>query len=126
MNLNDIKDPAKRERIANALRNQTPVRASNVEQDSRHASVAAQKAPRFTGRVRIHIRSRLRFQRDCDGTSSKYLVDAIVSAGILETDTPENVESVTHSQERTQICEETVITIQATERGPGQLGLQLG
>lgn len=121
MRLDDIKDERVRKRIADALGNQAAVSSSNVESNPGNASLAAKKTPRFVGPVRIHVRSRLRFQRDCDGTSAKYIVDAIVSAGILATDTPEDVESVTHSQERTKIVEETIITIQGVERSAGQL-----
>jgi hypothetical protein len=48
--------------------------------------------------VRILVTSYLRKLRDADGTSSKYIVDGLVDAGILPGDGPDVVVEVSHRQ----------------------------
>ena len=52
---------------------------------------------------------------DVDNISSKYLVDSLVSAGVLEDDCPKFVEEVTHQQLWTKDKEQTIVSISFRE-----------
>jgi hypothetical protein len=60
--------------------------------------------------VRIVVHSFLRRLRDADGTSSKYIVDAIVGSGLLPGDGPETVTEIVHRQTKANE-DRTVISI---------------
>jgi hypothetical protein len=98
------------------LRDQVAGQASNVEPDSWNESsqtISVQKGIARPGqRVRLHILSRLKRLRDADGTSAKWAIDGIVASGLLPDDSPEYIESVTYSQEKSE-KEETIITLSA-------------
>ena len=89
--------------------------APNVERASRNAPVEKKKGAGldpFSGRpVRIRFYSKRRRLCDADGISAKAAIDGLVLAGILKNDSPEFVESVSYSQEKSDI-EETIITIE--------------
>lgn len=48
---------------------------------------------------------------DIDGISGKYLIDSLVSAGVLADDDPTHVSEVTHQQMMTKGQEQTVLII---------------
>lgn len=83
---------------------------AKLEQDSGPATFPAGAACAFTAPVHIafhHIRKRL---ADIDNLSGKAAIDGLVAAGILATDSPKQVASVTHSQAQGE-PERTIITI---------------
>ena len=91
------------------------VPAPNMERASRNAPVEKKKGAglaTFSGkRVRIVLLSRRNRLCDADGISAKAAIDGLVHCGVLENDSPEFVESVSYSQEKSDI-EETIITIE--------------
>lgn len=74
------------------------VQATELEQPVEHPSLAAKAHPRLAGPLRCVVTSYLRRLRDADGTSSKYIVDALVDAGLLAGDGPEVICEVVHRQ----------------------------
>lgn len=90
-----------------------PGKAADVEQTPGHAPLAKEKASRLDGPTRLVITEyRHRLTDDCGG-SHKYLVDAIVSAGVLEDDSLKFVKKIEHEQvrvDKTQ-SERTVVEI---------------
>ena len=88
-----------------------PLSTTNVEQGTGDESLATQKAQGFDGPACIHIHSFRKRLTDADGACSKYLIDAIVDAGILPDDKAQYVKEVTHSQEKTKGPEITEVTI---------------
>ena len=85
---------------------------SNMEQDSNDAPFPAQKVKRFNRPVSIHIHSIRNRLTDPDGLCAKYVVDAIVSAGILQDDSAKEIHRISYSQEQTKQHEQTIITIE--------------
>ncbi len=73
--------------------------------------LGAQEVTRFDRPVDIHIHSRRKRLTDPDGCSSKYVIDGLVTAGILADDTANEIKSLTYSQEKVTGNEETIITI---------------
>lgn len=65
--------------------------------------------------VKISIHSKRYRLTDADGVCSKYVIDSLVSCGVLPDDSPKYVSAVTHSQEKVTKSkgetEETIITI---------------
>lgn len=86
------------------------VRATHLEPAACPPPLATQKAARLAGPLRLVVHSKLKRLRDADGTSAKYIVDSLVTAGILAADSPETVTEVTHRQEKAA-TEETVIEV---------------
>lgn len=74
------------------------VQAAKLEQPIERPSLASQAHPRLAGPVRVVVTSYLRRLRDADGTSSKYFIDAIVDAGLLQGDGPDIITEVVHRQ----------------------------
>ena len=66
----------------------------------------------FTKPVKIHYHSKRRRLADADGLCTKYFTDGLVLAGVLKDDGQEYVKEVTHTQEKTDGEEETIIRIQ--------------
>lgn len=95
-----------RAQLGNRVAVQTPI----VERSVEHEPVAEKEVAGFARRVHIHVHSRLKRARDCDSTSCKYLVDSLVSAGILKGDDAAHVKAVTFSQEKSKE-DQTLITI---------------
>jgi len=73
-----------------------------VEQPLERPPLAAQAHPRLAGPLRVVVTSYLRRLRDADGTSSKYIIDALVDAGLLQGDGPEVIVEVVHKQVKSQ------------------------
>ena len=93
-------------------RNRTANTHAFVEQNSGDAPNAADKPPQFNSPVRVvftHYRKRL---CDLDNLSTKAVLDAIVSAGFLAGDSPEQVAEITHRQVKSD-DEKTIVTIES-------------
>lgn len=106
------------ERICNACkkaRGETSVPAPNVERPVRNAPLEKKKSSGLDSfgnrRVRVRVHSRRHRLCDSDGISGKAVLDGLVRRGVLEDDSPEFVEQVTFTQEKS-IIEETVITLE--------------
>lgn len=82
------------------VRHQLAIPAPHMEQGARHEPLAKKKAARPHGqtRVKIHFVSYRHRLADPDGLVGKYVLDSLVSCGILGDDSPEFVESVSHYQ----------------------------
>ena len=95
--------------------NSASVSAANVELSTRNAPLEKEKGKGLDsccfGKVRLFIHSRRHRLCDADGISAKALIDGLVNCGLLKDDSPEYVESVSYSQEKSKI-EETIITIE--------------
>lgn len=86
----------------------------NVERNAGNGRVEEKKAARFNTLVCINIHSLRRRLADSDGISGKSAIDGLVKGGILPDDRPEYVESVSFTQEKSNI-EKTIITIYERE-----------
>ena len=82
-----------------------------MEPDTGDEPLGEKKTKGFDGQVSIHVHSKRNKLTDPDGCASKYVIDALVTAGVLPDDRPEIVSGVTHSQEKTKGPEITEITI---------------
>ena len=100
--------------MTNANRNKTPLSPANLEQSIRDESLAAQGLKRLDRPCRIHVHSQRHRLTDAGGACDKYVIDAIVDAGLLKDDSPKEVKKVSSSQEKiTKEFEEvTIITIE--------------
>jgi hypothetical protein len=65
--------------------------------------------------VDIHLHSKRHRLTDPDGASGKWVIDAIVKAGILPDDSATFVNKVTKSQEKISLSEPETVTITITE-----------
>lgn len=74
------------------------VSPAELEQPIERSPLAAKETPRLAGPLRVVVTSHLRRLRDADGTSSKYFIDAIVDAGLLQGDGPDIITEVVHRQ----------------------------
>jgi hypothetical protein len=73
-----------------------------MEQNPRNGSVAKKGTSRLLGRYDVEIISYVSKLRDPDGTSAKYAIDAMVSAKILEDDSPQYIREIKHRQCKVQ------------------------
>jgi hypothetical protein len=92
--------------------------SANVEQAFSHEPMAKKEAQRLDRRCRITVLSKRHRLADPGGTSSKYIIDAIVSAGILADDSAKHVkEPISETQEKIpkNQAEETIITLEWEE-----------
>ena len=85
---------------------------TDIQQDFNNAPNGEKKAARFNRPVSIHIHSIRNRLTDPDGGCAKYFIDALVSAGVLQDDRPEEIHGITYSQEKQQGVETTIITIE--------------
>ena len=84
---------------------------ADLEQIVSDVTNAADEVPRSTSPVRVtfyHSRKRL---ADLDNLSGKAILDGIVRAGILATDTPEQVAEIRTNQVKTK-DEKTVVLVE--------------
>ena len=95
-----------------AVDHRVPGPPPNVEQVACNAPVAAQAPARFDRPVIVGIVERRHRLPDADGSSPKYLVDALVSAGILQDDDRRHVASVDHKTIQAPRSEPETTTIQ--------------
>lgn len=86
---------------------------ADMERVAGHVALGAEAGTGYDGRVDIRIVERRRRLTDYGGSSHKYVVDALVSCGVLPDDRPEVVRRIGHEQERIQdgAEEQTVIEI---------------
>lgn len=61
----------------------------------------------------LHFHSQRKRLIDVDNLSAKAVIDGLVRAGILEDDSPQFIESITHTQGK-GTPEQTTITIKST------------
>jgi hypothetical protein len=95
-------------------RNTVSASAPNVEPAACYASDGEKKAQRHDGLCHLSVCSRRHRLADPGGCSSKYVVDAIVSTGVLEDDSAKFIaEPVLEWQEKipTTQPEETILTL---------------
>ena len=93
-----------------AARNKPAVPATNVEPNTCNGVEGKKKVARLHGLYDVEIISYISRLRDPDGTSAKYAIDSIVSAGILQDDNAKFIREIKHRQvkikkgaEKTQI-----------------------
>jgi len=91
--------------------NRPAVQTANVESTSRHEPLGKKKSPRLDTPVRILCHTISKRLGDCDGRSIKAVLDGIVTAGILPTDSHESVQEVRFTQEL-GTEDQTIITIE--------------
>ncbi len=116
MNINDL--PKRYQEQARAkLQGRPAVPTTKPESGAGNASAGADAAKEGHPRVDIHVHCRRRRLLDSDNTVAKWVIDAIVAAGVLPTDSPEKVRFTRHSQEVAE-NEETIITIIEAESCP--------
>jgi len=65
----------------------------------------------FSSPVNIVVHSKRRRLADPDGLSAKWVIDAIVEAGIIKDDSTIYVKSVTFSQEKISVSEPETVTV---------------
>ena len=90
------------------------VPAANVESGPGNGVETEKEAPRFDRPVSISIHSRRKKLTDSDGICCKYVIDALVSCGVLSNDDPSVIpESPKETQEKCGKDEkpETIIII---------------
>lgn len=85
---------------------------ANLEQGACHAPLAKKKTQRHDSPCHIAIHSLRHRLADIDGICAKAAIDGLVHSGILDDDSPQYVKSVSFSQEKTKVREETRITIE--------------
>ena len=75
--------------------------------------IAEEEITPFDTPVSIHIHSKRKRLTDADSVSAKAAIDGLVHAGLLQDDSPEFVQEVSYSQEKTEKDdpEETILTI---------------
>lgn len=76
------------------------VSSADVESRTCDAPFRAEETPRFDGLARITLRSFRHRLADPDGLAGKYVVDSLVSCGVLKNDSFKEVSEVTHRQVR--------------------------
>lgn len=87
---------------------------THLEPSHGNAPLGTQEAQRFNTPVRISFHSVRKRLADIDGISGKAVLDGIVKSGLLQDDSPQFVESVSHSQEKGKE-EITIVTIEPAQ-----------
>ena len=95
-------------------RNKTPIPHANMESNTGDEAAKANEIKKIDAQVSIHLHSKRHKLADADGLCAKWVIDSIVSVGILQDDSPKEVKSVSYSQEKVtkNEPEETIITIE--------------
>ena len=89
------------------------VSSTNMEQGACNEQVAKKKIARLDRSVSVHFHSIRKRLTDADGAFTKYILDALVDAGVFQDDSTKWIEEVSHSQEKGKE-ERTVIEIWIT------------
>ncbi len=76
---------------------------------------------KITPPVDITIHSRRRRLADPDGISGKWVVDAIVSSGIIPDDSAKYVKKVSFTQTKVSVSEPETTTVTITEVGHAEI-----
>jgi len=90
----------------------TPHSVADMEPASRNESVPTYAGETFDSPVHIDIYSRRKKKTDIDNISGKAALDGIVNCGILETDSPDQIESYQVHKPEISPVEQTVIVIE--------------
>jgi len=93
--------------------NNSSLSATHMEQGISNALSGEEGIKRLDGRVSISIHSKRNRLTDSDGACSKYVIDALVTNGLLQNDSPQYIpESPRKTQEKLAGQEYTIITIE--------------
>ena len=77
-----------------------PCKAPNVEQAVGDTLLAKKKTPRFDGQVDISFTEKRHRLADPDGSCVKYVIDALVSCGVLQDDSAKKIRKIEKNQTR--------------------------
>ena len=95
-----------------AHHNSSAVQTSNVEPATSNEPLGKGKSTPLDTPVRIRCHTKGKRLGDCDGRSFKAALDAIVTGGILPTDSAKSVTQVSFTQEHSDE-DQTIITIES-------------
>jgi hypothetical protein len=97
----------------NITRNQVSRPTSNVEPNTGNALLATKKTTGFSGQVDISFIEKRHRLADPDGSSIKYVLDSLVSCGVLQGDSAKEIRKVNKEQIKIgkDEHEETIIEI---------------
>jgi hypothetical protein len=97
-------------KTANANRNTAA--PADMEPDIGNEPLGAEKAQGHDSRCCLHVHSIRATLADPDGISAKAAIDGLIHGGILQDDSPRQIQEVTYSQEKCRKGQEkTVITL---------------
>ena len=105
--LMDLREPYRSQAAAQI---RASVSAADVEQGPCPGPAEKDAAQENHARVDIHIHSIRKRLTDSDGLCAKWVIDTMVTCGILQDDSPKEVRSVTFSQEKGK-PERTIVEI---------------
>ena len=91
--------------------NNTTLSITDMEPDISDESPGKDAAEKNHPPVDIHIHSKRHRLTDPGGVSDKWVVDALVTGGLLPDDSAKYVKGIPHTQEKTKGPEVTEITI---------------
>ena len=93
---------------------EAPLTSADLESSAGYEALVSEGVTPFSASVSIHIHSKRKRLVDADAVSAKAAIDGLVHAGLLQDDSPQFVEGVSYSQEKTEKGEpeETIITLQ--------------
>jgi len=113
MNIEDLPPRYQQQALIQlAPKNKTTVSAANAKQNPGDEPLAKKEVKKLNGQVSVSVHSKRKRLTDSDGAFAKYVIDAIVTAGVLPDDSPEFIpESPKKTQEKTKDAEETIIEI---------------
>ncbi len=94
------------------ISNRITVSSPDMESHTGNASLGKKEIKGFNRPVSIKIHSFRKRLTDSDGACSKYVLDAIVSAGILIDDSPEYVPESPKKTQGKAKEEKTIVTIE--------------
>ena len=97
-------------RCARTADHRIPIPATHMEPNPRHETQGSDAAQAINTPVIIHVHSRRKQLTDVDGVCAKYVIDALVAAGILPDDSPAHVKEIRYSQEKASV-EQTIVTL---------------
>ena len=93
--------------------NRIAISASDVESNTRNASLGEKKIKRLATRCNIRVYSYRATKHDPDGISVKAVLDGLTRSGVLQDDSTEQVKSITFESRKCKKGEEkTIIEIE--------------
>lgn len=106
-----------KELIKAALRTLSPSSTADVEHSAGQQPLQETKAPQFVSQVDVRVHQARHRLCDPDGASVKAVLDAIVAAGLLRDDGPEEIREVRFTQQKigTNQIEYTRIVIEEVQ-----------
>lgn len=81
-------------------RRSAPISLADLKQGSGHALATATYPIKIDRPCRVHFHSKRHRLTDLDGLCGKYILDSIVTAGVLPDDRASIITQVSHTQER--------------------------